>query len=99
MKRLEEGNVHPVVRLLTACAALEGLQTIKARKEKLYVGGSALMGRAEKEVMKAWEEYFRQVGMDGEGGSAARSGGGEWTANGEGESHVCLAICTVGTRY
>lgn len=53
-----EDDCHPTVRLLLASAALAALQTIKLRKDKLSVGGSALMGRAEKELLDVWDEFF-----------------------------------------
>lgn len=80
----KEGMCHPVVRLLTASAALAALQAIKMRKDKLYVGGSALMGRAEQEVLKAWHEYFREEERDHRG-SAANGAATEWTGSAAGE--------------
>ena len=69
-------DAHPVIRLLLASAALAGLQIVKGRRDKLYVGGSPLMGRAEREVLGAWDVYFA---------SAPDSGVGEWSGPGRGE--------------
>ncbi|KAL8279383.1 hypothetical protein RQP46_008195 [Phenoliferia psychrophenolica] len=69
-------DAHPAVRLLLASAALAALQIIKGRKDKLYVGGSSLIGRNEKEVLEAWDAYF---------GAAPETGVGEWSGPGRGE--------------
>lgn len=58
-------EVHPAVRLILASAALRGLQLVKDRRDKLYVGGSGLMGRAEAEALKAWD-VFLGIGSDAE---------------------------------
>lgn len=52
------GEIHPTIRLIISSAILSALQAIKSNKEKLYVGGSSLMGRMESEVIGAWQAYF-----------------------------------------
>lgn len=69
-------GAHPTIRLLVASAALAGLQMVKQRRDKLYVGGSGLLQRAEQEVLRAWDGYFA---------SAQDEGVGEWTGPGRGE--------------
>lgn len=76
-----EEECHPTIRLLLANAALAGLQIIKARKDKLYVGGSGLMGRAEKEVLHTWGGYFA---------GTTESRVGEWTGSGRGEFELVV---------
>ncbi|KAI5476400.1 peroxisomal membrane protein [Pseudohyphozyma bogoriensis] len=61
-KAVELSGTRADVRLVMASAALAALQVIKAGKEKLFVGGSALMGRAEKEVLLAWEDWLESTG-------------------------------------
>ncbi|KDE07512.1 hypothetical protein MVLG_02186 [Microbotryum lychnidis-dioicae p1A1 Lamole] len=70
-------RVHPVVRLLITSALLAALQSIKQRQDKLYVGGSALMGRAHDQVLAAWDEYFREEEQDARLGATAM----EWNGN------------------
>ncbi|GAA5846040.1 hypothetical protein JCM9279_004765 [Rhodotorula babjevae] len=51
------GGVDPLVRLTLASGALAALQEWKRRKEKLWVGGSGGLDRAEHEVGRAWTEW------------------------------------------
>lgn len=93
----EEGQCHPVVRVLATSAALTALQSIKMRKDKLYVGGSSLMGRAEEEVLKAWVEYFREDERD-QRGSAANGAATEWSGGASGEFHMrphCSSLVSI----
>lgn len=53
--------LHPTIRLLLVSAVLKGLQLVKLRKDKLYVGGTAHLGRAETQSLLAWEGYFEAV--------------------------------------
>lgn len=79
-----EGSCHPTVRVLTASAALQALQTIKLKKDKLYVGGSSLMGRSEDMVVVAWEEYFREADRDQHGFASTAAAATEWTGSASG---------------
>ncbi|KAM0749468.1 hypothetical protein T439DRAFT_381790 [Meredithblackwellia eburnea MCA 4105] len=55
------GEANPTIKLLVTSAVLAGLQAIKANKDKVYVGGSGLLGVAEDRVLQAWDEYFQLV--------------------------------------
>jgi hypothetical protein len=81
---------HPTIRVLAASAALRAMQAIKSRKDKLYVGGSALMGRAEDEVIEAWREYFNEWDRNGrvEGPSGSKGPAHEWTGSSAGEFEI-----------
>ena len=79
---IDSSIIHPQVRLILAGAALGGLQLVKQRRDKLYVGGSALLGRAEKEALAAWEGYFGVVTDDTVG---------EWSGNTQGEFEFDVA--------
>lgn len=69
-------DAHPTIALLVATAALAALQAVKQRRDKLYVGGSALLQRAESETLAAWDTYFA---------AAQDERIGEWTGPGRGE--------------
>lgn len=53
-------TIHPTIKLLITSAGLKGLQLIKLRKDKLFVGGTTHLGRAEQEVLIAWKVHFDQ---------------------------------------
>lgn len=85
---LPANSCHPTIRVLAASAALQAMQAIKMRKDKLYVGGSSLMGRAEEEVIAAWQDYFREWDRDGRidsSGSGSSNTAFEWTGSSAGE--------------
>ncbi|KAK4047724.1 hypothetical protein OIV83_005232 [Microbotryomycetes sp. JL201] len=54
-------EVHPVVRLIASCACLSALQTVKLRRDELYIGGSAIMGKAHEVVLQCWHSYFKSI--------------------------------------
>lgn len=77
---------HPAIKLLLNSAILAGLQAVKNRKDKLYVGGSGLLGKAEGEVIKAWEGLL---------GTEEEVGVGEWMGSGRGEYEMGTRRCAL----
>ncbi|KAK4056859.1 hypothetical protein OIO90_002109 [Microbotryomycetes sp. JL221] len=57
----DDEPVHPVIQLVASCACLAALQTLKLNKDDLYVGGSALMGRAHEQTLLHWRQFFYNV--------------------------------------
>ncbi|CEQ39033.1 SPOSA6832_00511, partial [Sporobolomyces salmonicolor] len=51
-------GARPEVRLTVLSGVLAGLQEWKRRKEKLWVGGTKMLGRLESEVGRAWTEWI-----------------------------------------
>lgn len=88
------GGIHPTVQMLVKSAVLKGLQLVKLRKDKLYVGGTAHLGKAEAEVLKAWEEYARVQEWGTSRGSSV-------DLNGQGIhfSHLILACLRADIHY
>lgn len=83
---LDVDIVHPAIRLLLHSAALAGLQLVKQRKDKLYVGGTNLLGRAEEQALLSWEGYFADT---------RRGSVGEWS--GHSPNHLALENSCTGT--
>ncbi|KAM0787686.1 hypothetical protein ACM66B_003748 [Microbotryomycetes sp. NB124-2] len=90
-------QVHPAVRLITSCACLSALQTVKLRRDELFVGGSALMGRAHEIVLQHWQAYFDNADStrehhDDRGLGTSKDGaatrGHEWSGNAGGEFEI-----------
>jgi hypothetical protein len=54
-----DDTVPPVLRLLASSAALAALQSVKARKDVLYVGGRNLLGKVETAVLDAWQAVLQ----------------------------------------
>ena len=79
---IDDSIIHPQVCLILASAALGGLQLVKQRKDKLFVGGSTLLGRAETEALAAWEGYFAAEKGDEVGG---------WSGTARGEFEIAVA--------
>ncbi|GAA5874536.1 hypothetical protein JCM3774_004643 [Rhodotorula dairenensis] len=65
------GTVDPLIRLAMASGILAALQEWKRTKERLWVGGSSALPRAEREAGHAWRDYLAQTPLLDEVGSAA----------------------------
>ncbi|GAA5981779.1 hypothetical protein JCM10908_004606 [Rhodotorula pacifica] len=70
------GTVDPLIRLAMASGALAALQEWKRSKEKLWVGGSSALPRAEREVGRAWRVYLHRKA----GSSAPSTAAAAWLA-------------------
>lgn len=53
-------EINPIIKLIIISACLNSLQILKQRKDKLFIGGKNLLGRAEFELLKSWEEFFKE---------------------------------------
>lgn len=54
------GTVDPLIRLAMASGMLAALQEWKRTKQRLWVGGSSALPRAEREAGRAWRDYLAQ---------------------------------------
>lgn len=56
----QDDAVNPFIRLLLTSGILAGVQAIKARRDKLYVGSRSILGNAEQQVLDSWSTIEQQ---------------------------------------